>query len=245
MPEPTTAPPTPTPEPVTSIQPIDPAECQELADLMTQAVGIAATVGEAPFNDFRTGEAGTGCQVLATGDETNITDVNKATNGLIDALEVAGWQEDIRYAAAGAGGWLTGYRRGDRLCLATFASEPSDPALCGDEPFAVCWDRLEPEQRLRTFELVCARDPAAGSPPTMVTLEDGMQCLYEGWDDAMVFDGLRLNYTCDLSAGGQVICLLGDLFPVDGGTWLALKAYVDMGGGGLGGTELVTVYAGQ
>ena len=243
MPEPTSVPPTPTLEPVSSIQPIDAIECQELADLMTRAVGIAATMGEAPFEDFRTGEAGTGCQVLATGSDANIDDVNKVTNGLMDALEVAGWQEDVRYALGGAGGWGTGYRRGDRLCLAVFASEPSDPVLCGDEPFAVCWDRLEPEQRLRTFELVCVRDPAAGSPPTSVTLGDGLQCLYEGWDDALVFDGLRLNYTCDLSAGGQIVGLLGDLFPVDGDTWLAQKAFVDLGGAGLVSTELVTVYA--
>ena len=241
-PQPPTPSPTALPEPAGSIQPIDTAECQELADLMTGAVGIAATVGEAPLEDFRTGETGTGCQVLATGSDANIDDMNMITNGLMDALEVAGWQEDIRYGAGGAGGWMTGYRQGDRLCLLTFASEPSDPSLCGDEPFAVCWDRLEPEQRLRSFELVCARDPAAGSPPTTVILEDGLPCLYEGWDDALVFDGLRLNYTCDLSARGQVIGLLGDLFPVDGNTWLAQKAFVDVGGAGLVSTELVTVY---
>jgi hypothetical protein len=235
-------PPTTPPEP-TGLLPLDPAQCQALADLVSQATGIPATVGEVPFSDFRTQLTGNSCQVRSSGSEATVSDFGAATDGLIAALQAAGWQEDPRYGAAGAGGWVTGFRKGDALCSATFSSEPSDPSLCGDEPFAVCWERLTPEQRLRNFTLNCVHDPYASLPPTAVVLEDGTQCTYAGEGATLAFENLRLNYDCGLVGENQV-GLLGTLFPNDETTWLAEKATIGHGDDGfyLIESELVTVY---
>jgi hypothetical protein len=155
--------PTPAPETPAGLQPLDAAECGVLAEAVAAALGVPATTAEAPFEDYVGGETGTGCRVAATGNGLAFADVNATINDLLAALEVQGWQEDVRYGAGGAGGWAAGYRKDDALCLFVFSSEPSDEGLCSDdEPMAVCWERLTPEQQIRNFVFDCVQGSSAG-----------------------------------------------------------------------------------
>ncbi len=49
------------------LQPLSQAVCDELANAMSQALGVDVATVEAPFQDYVSGKAGTGCQVTATG----------------------------------------------------------------------------------------------------------------------------------------------------------------------------------
>jgi hypothetical protein len=68
----------------------------------------------------------------------------------------------MQCAGGGPGGVLAGYRQDTGLCLLQVSSGPAEEGLCTeDEPFAVCWERLTPEQRAFTITLNCACEVSA------------------------------------------------------------------------------------
>jgi uncharacterized protein (DUF2237 family) len=157
-----TAVPSPTPAPTVSaggLKPLDSAACGELAKVMGQTLGVETATAEAPFQDYVTGQAGTGCQTVVTGAGWDFVAVTKS---LWAMLAAQGWQEDTIYDADGPTGAIRGFRQGDGLCLLAVEWKPSPDANCpSDKPISDC--QLKPEQRLYNISLNCAR--GASSQP--------------------------------------------------------------------------------
>jgi tetratricopeptide (TPR) repeat protein len=173
---PPTATPVPqaTPEAKGGLQPLSPAVCDDLANAMAQTLGVDVVTAEAPFQDYISGKAGTGCQATAKGTGLDFENLLVVANALREVLRYQGWQEDSMYAADGPTGTGTGFRRAGELCLLIVGWEPSEDANCPqDQPISAC--QLAPEQQLYTIELNCAQDATtvelkgmieAGLPPT-------------------------------------------------------------------------------
>jgi hypothetical protein len=164
----TPLPPTPTAVPLPTavltvpaggFKPVDSTACGDLAKAMGQALGVKAVVVEAPFQDYVTGQAGTGCHAAVAGSGWDFVAVTKS---LWAMLAAQGWQEDTMYAADGPTGTAGGFRQGDGLCLVTVEWKPSPDANCpSDKPISDC--QLKPEQKLYSVSLNCAQ--GASSQP--------------------------------------------------------------------------------
>jgi hypothetical protein len=133
--------------------------CSDLAEAMGQALGVETSLVEAPFQDYVTGQAGTGCQAAVTGAGWDFVAVTQSLRAMLTAQ---GWQEDMMHAADGPTGTAVGFRQGDGLCLLSVEWKPSPDANCpSDKPISDC--QLKPEQRLYSASLNCAR--GASSQP--------------------------------------------------------------------------------
>ncbi|TEU16521.1 MAG: hypothetical protein E3J21_10460 [Anaerolineales bacterium] len=152
-----TAAPEATAEPQGAWQPLSPDVCDYLAGAMAYTLGVDVATAEAPFQDYITGKAGTGCQATATGTGLDFENFAVVADGLRGMLETRGWQEDSMYAADGPTGTATGFRKGSGLCLLNAGWEPSQDANCPqDQPISAC--QLTPEQQLYTIVLNCAQE---------------------------------------------------------------------------------------
>lgn len=154
-----TAVPAPTNVP-SELQPLSNIECSDLAEAMSQALGIAGETTEAPVEDYVNQKVGSGCQTMITGtglDFESVEVVDRAVRGMIQAQ---GWYEDIRYGGGGPTGQITGFRQANKLCQLLVGWEPSEDADCpSDQPIFTC--ELAPEQQLYTIILNCAQDTTA------------------------------------------------------------------------------------
>jgi hypothetical protein len=139
-------------------------ECSDLAEAMSQALGIAGETTEAPFEDYVNQRVGSGCQTTITGtglDFESVEVVDRAVRGMI---QTQGWYEDIRYGGGGPTGQITGFRQANKLCQLLVGWEPSEDADCpSDQPIFTC--ELAPEQQLYTIILNCAQDTIATVTP--------------------------------------------------------------------------------
>jgi hypothetical protein len=157
-----TAVPSPTAVPTVSaggLKPLESAACGDLAKAIGQALGVETSLAEAPFQDYVTGQAGTGCQMAVAGAGWDFAAVTKS---LWAMLAAQGWQEDTMYDADGPTGAVRGFRQGGGLCLLTVEWKPSPDANCpSDKPISDC--QLKPEQKLYSVSLNCAQ--GASSQP--------------------------------------------------------------------------------
>lgn len=161
---PTQPPQPPTLEPSGAFQPLDAAACDDLADALEQALGVAVTTAEAPFEDYVGGQTGTGCQMTASGTGLDFEDLGVVSGALRGMFEAQGWQADIEYEAAGPTGEAGGYRKDNMLCLWMAEWKPSEDANCPpDQPISAC--KLSPEQKLYTITVNCAQGAAAAPTP--------------------------------------------------------------------------------
>ncbi len=178
MPEPTATPTQlpqpPTPEPSGGLRPLEAATCSGLADALEQALGVAVTTVEASFEDYITGQTGTGCRMTADGTGLDFEGLDTVRGAVIEVFEAQGWQADIKYEAAGPTGEAGAHRKGDALCLWEAVWEPSEDANCPpDQPISAC--ELSPEQKLYTITVNCAQGaaaaPASESQPQPIRIE--------------------------------------------------------------------------
>lgn len=148
-------------------QPLSSARCGDLMDGVAQTLGLEVTMTQAPFEDHVSGQAGVGCQLTANGTGVNFENVDVIYTPLTEMLQARGWYEDIAYSGGGPGAMLSGFRQADELCLVVVSSGPTDADLCPDDkPFAVCWEKLTPNQRLYTIVLNCVQGiPSAAVQP--------------------------------------------------------------------------------
>jgi hypothetical protein len=153
------APPAAPPVSAGGFKPLDSAACGDLAKAMGQTLDVETTLVEASFQDYVTGQAGTGCQMAVAGAGWDFVTVTKS---LWAMLAAQGWQEDTMYAADGPTGTAGGFRQGDGLCLLSVEWKPSPDANCpSDKPISDC--QLKPEQKLYSVSLHCAQ--GASSQP--------------------------------------------------------------------------------
>ena len=155
-----TAVPTPTAEAPSDLQPLSSDECINLADAMSQTLGVPGETAEAPFEDNISQKTGTGCQTTITGTGLHFEDVHVVGNALRRVIQAQGWYEDFRYGGGGPTGELIGFRQANKLCRLVVGWEPSEDTDCpSDQPIDAC--ELSPEQKLYTISLNCVQDTAA------------------------------------------------------------------------------------
>ncbi len=143
--------------------PASAAVCSDLADDVAQRLDVGVTmVAQAPFEDYITGQTGTGCRVTATGNGLDFENVGVIVDALQGMFQARGWQADVNYDGDGPTGTLGGYRQGDTLCLWMAGWEPSADADCpSDQPIDAC--ELSPEQKLYTITINCAQSTSPSS----------------------------------------------------------------------------------
>jgi hypothetical protein len=137
--------------------PLSDEECEELGKAIADAVGINGVMTIAPFEEFTTGEFGTGCLTTIKGDGNDFDNFWDVFETLKAVLEDLGWQEDAFIMADGPTGHVGGFRYMAKLCLLHVGWAPSEDADCpDDQPIGAC--ELAPEQKIYTIELNCAEE---------------------------------------------------------------------------------------
>ncbi len=137
-------------------KPLDPAACSDLADGVSETVGVKAETEQTAFDDYVSNETGTGCQATAAGTGADFESVPAVASALSEMLEARGWEEDMQYNADGPTGTATAFHLENALCLLHVGWEPSEDADCpSDQPISAC--ELAPEQQLYTATLNCAQ----------------------------------------------------------------------------------------
>jgi len=204
-------------------QPLDPAECGELAAAMGQALPVQ--IEQINVAVEHEGKAGGGCQSMAVGSGLDFTDMMSVEDAMHGILIELGWLDDLTAPTClGTGGWGPGasafcYTRENALCEVFVHIDPIDASLCSDnEPITVCFDNLTPEQIVYTVNLTCAGDTSAAVEPLESEL---MRIMFgpgeilasvQGAVPAGGFDHYVLNAMADqemtvnlLDPGGEVI----------------------------------------
>jgi putative hemolysin len=100
-----------------SYQPLDAADCANLADAMAKTLGVTVSTGAAAFEVYVSGEKGTGCRAVATGTGVDFESVPTVADSLKEMLAARGWVKDMKYDGDGPKGTDTGFRQGNGLCL--------------------------------------------------------------------------------------------------------------------------------
>ena len=210
------------------LQPLSETDCIDLADAMSQALGIPGDTAVAPFDDYVSGKNGAGCQTTVTGTGNDFQHVGAIADTLTEMLRSREWQEDINYAGGGAGGLIAGFRKADGLCLLVVNSGPSDEGLCSnDEPFAACWERLTPEQRIFTITLNCTQDTAV--PPEPKRIQPSFQPVVAQLEST----GVPLMLPSDLPVGEDLPPLHPYIFTIRPGEYeMSLDFGADCRGAG-------------
>jgi hypothetical protein len=133
--------------------PIPADACAALQADAETALGVAFTMGEAPFFDYLSQEGGSGCQLTATGTGADFSDPMAAVEALKGAF--VGWEEDMQYAAGGPTGAGIGMTRDAALLLVLAEWTPDPAANCpNDQPISAC--ELTPEQQFYTVTVQAA-----------------------------------------------------------------------------------------
>jgi hypothetical protein len=154
---------TQTPDPAVAVvspnfEPLLPATCEELRDLVAAVLRVEATINETSFTDYVNNVTGTGCQIIATGTGADFPHFVEVATDLQSRLEGQGWVQDQRYLGDGPTGTISGFWQNDQLCLLEVGWEPAEGVDCpADQPISAC--EIPPEQQLYTISLNCAQAP--------------------------------------------------------------------------------------
>ncbi len=139
--------------------PIADAECTEVQNQLTQALGIDVSRNTAPaaFQDL-SGGTGQSCQltIAATGAQfPNMVDAGQRIAG---ALTPNGWTLDPQYAADSPTGTMHGLRRNNQLAVYNVQWAPAAGVTCpADQPIATCAESLTPDQMTYTITVDLAQ----------------------------------------------------------------------------------------
>lgn len=107
--------------------------CESIRALVSEIVGVEATVALGPFEDYVQGLLGEGCTVEASVPPDSFTHFVDVALALAPAMEAEGLTEDFMYAADGPQGTGTAFREPTEglLCLLQVSQEAVG------EPYAV------------------------------------------------------------------------------------------------------------
>jgi hypothetical protein len=143
---------------IEAYQPMPSTDCGALADLIGATTGVGASTSIGLFTDHVTSTAGIGCVITSWGRFNQFADRNNLSTTLENALTDDGWIRDEQYGGGGPGGFITGYTKGETLCLYTQLVHEIDPWVCDGVPGAIyeCWNELEDSEMYFEVELNCA-----------------------------------------------------------------------------------------
>ena len=134
-------------------------ECMQLNTLLAAHISLPSEVEHKSFDDAAIGLTGEGCEVSAMGDGNAAANWGANVSAFLEALSANGWQEDLAFSGAGAGGLISVYRKDGTVCQVLIESSPVDLQLCSDdEPFFACMERLPAEQKQYLMNIACTPD---------------------------------------------------------------------------------------
>jgi len=134
-------------------------KCMQINTLLAENISLPSEVKPNSFNDAAIGLTGEGCEVSAMGDGNAAANWGSEVSAFLEALPANGWQEDLAFSGAGAGGLISVYRKDRTVCQVLIESGPVDQQLCSDdEPFFACMERLPAEQKQYLVHIACTPD---------------------------------------------------------------------------------------
>ncbi len=140
--------------------PLPGSECSDLSQTLSSVFGLEFSIDEVPFQDYLTGETGSGCAVRAMGTGNDFASPSAVGQQVADKLVELGWTVDNNYAADGPTGTVVAFDKEDQICLLDASWSPSPDANCPeDQPIASC--ELTPDQKMFDVILTCAQRTAA------------------------------------------------------------------------------------
>ena len=204
--------------PEAALRALSPESCLQLAQDMSQTLGVGVTIGEAPISDPATDATGTGCQVTAAGTGEQFQSPAALVNKLGKMLEDQEWTADSMLAAGGPNAIDLGYRKGEQICWAGAGWQPDAAANCPqDQPVSAC--QVTPEQQLYTVTLNCAETEASKASAVGVANPASLNCAQQGGTLAIETRG----------DGGQYgVCYFGDNRQCE--EWALMRGECPVGG---------------
>jgi hypothetical protein len=160
---PAAAPPAPLPSGSPAWEPLPPAECQELAQALSQQLGLALAAATGSFSAASPFDgSGSGCEIVA--EETNrvfqVEDGLALTAKVEALLTLRGWTLDLanQFATAGLSSVSGQYNRGQAQCQLKVLGSLAPEARCSDALSPTgCFFELPLEQQLYSLRLICAQ----------------------------------------------------------------------------------------
>lgn len=146
--------------PLSSVyQPLAETDCNELRAAIAEALGVEASLSTADFNDYVSGQRGSGCLVTVNGTGETFSSFLDVAETLQELLTERGWVADMAYLADGPTGTAIGLRRDQQLALLSVGWQPSADANCPpDKIITDC--NLTPAQQVYTITLSSAEQTA-------------------------------------------------------------------------------------
>ncbi len=183
--------------------------CGSLAYSLEQRLGVGVTItAQTPFEDYITGQTGTGCRVTATGTGLDFENVGVLSDALNQMFQNEGWHADLSYDGGGPTGMLGGYRYQPALCLWMAEWEPSEAANCpSDQPISAC--ELSPEQKLYTITLDCLQDTTAIATAHPERIQFSPGAISSQVQSSLAANGFA-QYVLTAMAGQEMTVRLGD-----------------------------------
>ena len=102
-----------------SYQPLDSADCTDLADAVAKTVDVEVATDTAAFDDYVTSKSGSGCEATATGTGADFESFPGVADALKEMLVAKGWAEDIQYAADGPTSTAAGLKQREQALPVT------------------------------------------------------------------------------------------------------------------------------
>ena len=139
--------------------PIADAQCTEVQNQLTQALGIDVSRSTAPaaFQDL-SGGTGQSCQLVISATGAQFPNMVDAGQRIAGALTPNGWTLDPQYTADSPTGTMHGLRRNNQLAVYNVQWSPAAGVTCpADQPIATCAQSLTPDQMTYTITVDLAQ----------------------------------------------------------------------------------------
>lgn len=139
----------------TDLQPLNPEQCDDLANNLKQ-LGAPVTTEQAPFQDQIAGNVGMGCQITASGTAVQFVSPKAVADRVRAFMTAQSWQEDSGYAADGPTGTATAFRKDTSMCLFSASWNLSPDVVCPpNQPVSEC--KAPAEKQIYTILLHCVQ----------------------------------------------------------------------------------------
>jgi hypothetical protein len=160
-----TAPPSEIPIPEGDMQPLTPAECDDLAISMGRTLEGEVSSETVPVTMSWSGETGGACQMTVAGDGNKFKGIFDAFDSIQHMMLTQGWWGGdtltpcLGHGGAGPNAKQSCYVNETKICEAMVTFSPIDMQLCEgiEGPIGVCMAELTPEQQIYKIALTCAQ----------------------------------------------------------------------------------------
>jgi hypothetical protein len=143
------------------LQPLSVTTCNtlqaDLAGALKKKVRQVFVNTNAPFEDQISKEKGTACQLTVSSTGKSFKSIADIATPISAILTKQGWKEDPAYAADGAEGKITAFRKGNDLSLLDIKSSlPKSIKCLNNTPVTTCYQQAKSEQIMYNVTLSAA-----------------------------------------------------------------------------------------